>query len=119
MFKYCINLLLNIGFNEYINNKNEKRLIFNTKYINKLKKLNNLLYNKEIINQLIQFEIGTKIEIMNAMDNVKNRNDINQIVEYLTNSQDKQQHPVLLLISVCFIYFAYKICIYAGGKKRN
>ena len=99
-WKCCINLLINIGFNKYINNKNEKRLIFDIKWLNKLKKLKNLLYNTDIINQLIQFEIGTKMEIMNAMDNVKNRNDINEIVEYITLNKDKQQYSVLLLISI-------------------
>ena len=95
---------MNVGFNQYIINKNEKRLIFDIKHLNKLKKLNNLLYNTDIINQLIQFEIGSKIEIMDAMDNITNRNDINQIVEYLTMKQDKHQYSVLLLVSVLLIF---------------
>ena len=46
---------------------------------------NNLLlskftYNNHIINQLIQLEIATKNEIMNAMDVVNNRNDIDEIL---------------------------------------
>ena len=40
-------------------------------------------YDMDIINQLIEFEMGTKSQIINAMNNVVDKNDINQIVEYL------------------------------------
>ena len=98
----CIDLLLLAGFKQTINNKGCKRfvLILNDKNLNKLKKIYNLiisyknnnnnnndLYNIDIINELISFEIGTKSEIMNAMDNVINRNDINEIVEYITDNK--------------------------------
>eukprot|EP01084_Bolivina_argentea_P012240 22941_1 len=43
------------------------------------------VYDMDIINQLIQFDMGTESEIMNAMDAVNDRNDVNQIIEYLKN----------------------------------
>ena len=49
-------------------------------------------YDQDIINQLIAFEIGTKIEIMDAMDNVINRNDINEITEYLVSSREQEEY---------------------------
>ena len=45
-------------------------------------------YNNDIINQLIEFEIGTKEEIINAMNMVTNHNDINEIVDYITSKNN-------------------------------
>ena len=40
-------------------------------------------YDNDLINQLLQLELGTKDQIINAMDNVVNSNDIDEITEYL------------------------------------
>ena len=45
---------------------------------------------EEIINQLLQFGIGTKEEIINAMNNVINKHDINEIADYIINNQQKK-----------------------------
>ena len=42
-----------------------------------------------MINQLIQFELGTRSQIIKAIQSVNNRNDINEVVEYLTEQNEK------------------------------
>ena len=102
------------GFEKYINDKNEYRLIFKKKKLNKLIKTNNLLssflYNIDIINQLIELEISTKNKIINAMDMVNNRNDINEIVEYLIQSDQHVKHDETKQ-QVCFGCIYLKRCI--------
>eukprot|EP01084_Bolivina_argentea_P306065 528806_1 len=44
-------------------------------------------YNYDIIEQLIGFEMGSKLQIMKAMDAVNNRNNTEEIAEYLTMHQ--------------------------------
>ena len=47
-------------------------------------------YNEEIISTLITFGIGTREDIINAMNNVVNKNDINEISEYIMNNTEKK-----------------------------
>ena len=45
-------------------------------------------YNMDIVHQLVILGYGTKSQIMDAIDEVTNKNDINEIIEYL----EKQKH---------------------------
>ena len=48
---------------------------------------------QDIIDQLLQFGIGTKEEIIEAIDKVINKHDINEIADYIvTNQQKKHSH---------------------------
>ena len=61
-------------------------------------------YDINIVNQLLAFEMGTKSEIMYAMDMVNNRNDINEIIDYLishNNNNNNNNVPS----SIKIIYF--------------
>ena len=51
---------------------------------------NKIEYNKDIISQLIKLEIGDMEEIIDAMNNVMNKKDINEIVDYITKNQPKK-----------------------------
>ena len=51
---------------------------------------NDLNYNEDIIKQLITFGIGTRNEIISAMNQIVNKNDINEIIDYLNNNKEKQ-----------------------------
>eukprot|EP01083_Nonionella_stella_P257414 881148_1 len=51
-------------------------------------------YNQDIVNQLLELEIGTKQQILNAMDKVQNKNDIQEIAEYLMSINIDTQHIV-------------------------
>ena len=42
---------------------------------------------QDIINELIKFNVGTKKEILNAINHVINKHDINEITDYITNHQ--------------------------------
>ena len=59
-------------------------------------------YKKDIIKQLISFGIGTRNEIISAMDNVVNSNDINEITNYLIKNQHKQFDSIN--VRLCHIY---------------
>ena len=48
-------------------------------------------YNKDIISQLIKFNIGTREEIIAAMNSVVNKNDINEIANFVMNNNEKKQ----------------------------
>eukprot|EP01084_Bolivina_argentea_P237938 399768_1 len=41
-----------------------------------------------IVNQLLVFGVGTKEEILNAINKVVNKTDINEIIDYIKNSQN-------------------------------
>ena len=47
---------------------------------------------EDIIQQLIKFNIGTRQEIIYAINHVINKNDINDIAEFVINRQEKQQN---------------------------
>eukprot|EP01084_Bolivina_argentea_P297665 512864_1 len=47
-------------------------------------------YNEDIIEQLITLNVATREEIVNAIDNVINKNDINEITDYIDASQQQQ-----------------------------
>ena len=49
--------------------------------------MSSLHYNEDIINQLIVLGVGTRDEIINAINNVINKNDINSILDYILNKQ--------------------------------
>eukprot|EP01084_Bolivina_argentea_P033529 61993_1 len=40
--------------------------------------------NQELVNQLLNMEVGSKHQIINAMNVVNDRNDMNQLLDYLT-----------------------------------
>ena len=48
---------------------------------------NKIKYNKDIISQLIKLQIGDMEEIINAMNNVINKNDINEILDYINKNK--------------------------------
>ena len=61
--------------------------------------------NKDIINELIALELGTKSQIINAMNNVENKNDINQIAEYLiSDTHENDNNNVCYILSYIFLY---------------
>eukprot|EP01084_Bolivina_argentea_P123840 219460_1 len=45
-------------------------------------------YNEDIIEQMVLLQIATKKEIIIAMENVTNPNDINEVMDYITNQQE-------------------------------
>eukprot|EP01084_Bolivina_argentea_P221733 375498_1 len=49
----------------------------------------NITYNLEIIEELKNLNFGSNIDVMMAMDAVMDRNDINQITEYLISQQNR------------------------------
>ena len=55
--------------------------------------------SEEIINELIKFDIGTRDEILEAMNHVINKNDINEITDYINKSKQTKE-----VKSVCKIY---------------
>eukprot|EP01084_Bolivina_argentea_P110655 197530_1 len=50
-----------------------------------------LSYSVPLIHQLMSLQLGTKLEIMKAMDCVVNRNDINELMEHLQSNNDEKQ----------------------------
>eukprot|EP01084_Bolivina_argentea_P104506 187112_1 len=53
-------------------------------------KITDMEFDNDIIEQLIILNVGNRDEIMNAMKNVINPNDINEIINYLTNEQNEE-----------------------------
>ena len=49
------------------------------------------------------FQMGTKSQIMYAMDMVNNRNDINQIADYLTSHINNNNNNVRCIIELILI----------------
>ena len=45
-------------------------------------------YDIYLINKFIEFEIDTKKKVINTMNKVKNKNDINRIVECMTSTNN-------------------------------
>eukprot|EP01084_Bolivina_argentea_P237940 399771_1 len=43
---------------------------------------------QNIVDQLLVFGVGTKEEILNAINKVVNRTDINEIIDYIKNNQN-------------------------------
>ena len=70
-------------------------------------------YDLDIINQLIQFEIGTKSQIMYAMDMVNNRNDINEIADYLAshNNNNNNYNVCCCIIKIIYLQILYVLYI--------
>ena len=46
-------------------------------------------YDSAIILQLIKLEVGNIDEIIDAMNNVVNKNDINEILDYIIKNKNK------------------------------
>ena len=63
----------------------------------------------DIVNELMKFEVGTKEEILSAIDNVTNKKDINVIVDYILNNKQKRYNS--LFVSHILIYDIFKIKI--------
>ena len=67
-------------------------------------------YNEDIISQLIKFNIGTREEIIAAMKVVVNKNDINEIANFVMNNNEKKQinlfnnDNVIKHRCLCFMY---------------
>ena len=59
---------------------------------NKNSKDNSIKYNKDIILQLIKLKVANIDEIINAMDNVINKNDINEITDYIIKNRQKKSN---------------------------
>ena len=62
---------------------------------------------QDIVNQLLTFGIGTKHEILNAINNVINKNDINEIIDYIQKNQQKQNVKSLRAKSTYFKTFTF------------
>ena len=62
----------------------------------------------DIIEQLSQFNIGTKEEIKDAINHVINKNDINEIAEYITNNQQKRINSVRCTKLFCPLLYTQK-----------
>ena len=60
-------------------------------------------YDKEIISKLIQFGVGNKQQIIDAMDNVTNKNDVQQICYFLINKTKPTSISYLLYPSSLFV----------------
>ena len=54
--------------------------------------LNNTDNNEDIIQELINLNVGTRNEIISAMQFVVNKNDINEISNYLLDNEQKKQY---------------------------
>ena len=48
----------------------------------------------DIIEQLLQFNVGTREEIVNGINNSINKNDINEITQYIITNKEKQINSV-------------------------
>ena len=46
------------------------------------------LNDNDIINELLNFGVGSKSEIIFAMKKVKNKKDINEIADYILNNKN-------------------------------
>ena len=53
-------------------------------------------YDSNVINKLMTLQLGTKSQIIHAMDMVSNRNDVNEIADYLVSHNND---------NVCFLHF--------------
>ena len=69
-------------------NKNDITCKYIKNYKNNKNNDNNK-YNMDIINELILFEFGNISQIKNAINNVINKNDINEIIDYLNSNHNK------------------------------
>ena len=52
--------------------------------------MSTLHYNEDIIDQLLVLGVGTRNEIINAINNVINKNDINSILDYILKKKSNQ-----------------------------
>eukprot|EP01084_Bolivina_argentea_P314644 544988_1 len=73
-----------------VENKQETKPFAVSKQITNISKSTNIPnneYNEDIIDQLLVLGVGNKQQIKTAMDNVINRNDINEITDYLNDNK--------------------------------
>ena len=54
----------------------------------------------DIINELILFEFGNISQIKNAINNVINKNDINEIIDYLNSNHKKYKKNYKIICSL-------------------
>ena len=59
---------------------------------NKASNSSNDASKEDIIQQLMKFNIGTRQEIIYAINHVINKNDINEIAEFVMKRKEKQQY---------------------------
>lgn len=111
--KIGLSLLKYVGFNEYTDqNDGIIRLLFDKNKLNELIRVHTMIikhattnipsqrqqYNQDMIDQLIKLNVGNRNEIILAIDNVINKNDINEVREYV----DKYQKATLGLLEMGF-----------------
>ena len=73
---------------------------------NKKKEISSYRTTKEdIVSELIKFNVATKEEIMSAINMVKNKNDINEIIDYIYNHKQKQ-----IISTISNVEYTKQIC---------